>query len=98
MFYFTLALMALNTMDGIFTWLGLKAGVITELNPLMQDLFLWHWQSFLICKLLIVNLAIFALYRYGHKYAVTRFGMMLTGVVYIGVLLSHARVLYFFMS
>jgi hypothetical protein len=97
MFFALLSIGILNTLDSIFTFIGIKSRLIFELNPLMK----WVWdyspESFLAVKMCLSILLIF-LAKYTHLLCKKRWFRGVTFFscsLYIEVLILHLRWIFF---
>lgn len=89
--YFTL-LAALNLLDGIFTFSGLRVGLIEEENPLMEILWELNPFCFLFSKIALSVLLLVVAYHFKKIATVFKYWkivLILSCFAYTAVLIMH---------
>lgn len=83
-----LIIVVLNTLDGVFTYIGLKNLQMVEANPLLRTL---KPESVLVLKLLLSGLLSYVIYNKGFMKFGKKFQILLSMVIaiYLGVISLH---------
>ncbi|QOR65454.1 hypothetical protein IM538_16785 [Cytobacillus suaedae] len=80
----------LNAADGAFSYIGLKNGLISEANPLMNHLYTIHPSVFLLTKIaLSVFLLLFIIFNVYPKMQWFKTLTVTTTLLYTGTFLLH---------
>ena len=85
----------LNLFDGIVSFIGLKRGVITEANPLMNELYSYHPVLFLALKVsLSLFLYLFIFFNIVPRMSWFKALTLLAATLYTGTFILHGFWLY----
>jgi uncharacterized membrane protein YpjA len=82
------ALLVLNLLDAVFTYIWVSLGLAEEANPLMEFVISFSPTAFILYKVLVVNLCVWLLWRTRAQMLCKVLCIPLT-CIYVGILLLH---------